>query len=154
MLNEMRFGRLTQKSITKFKNLSRNVVYNDGLGPTELYVLFRTLAVAFKVNLIRFPRREDVERANIQRLQALQGEAHTFTAVDGGALTDQQSREKILGNMMAQASLTLKVNCQVSYDEHAFILSMRSLQVMLIKNTDETLVNGSMVSSAMPRPLI
>lgn len=45
MLNEMRFGRLSQKSIAKFKSLSRNVVYEDGLGPTELYILFRALTV-------------------------------------------------------------------------------------------------------------
>lgn len=38
MLNEMRFGRLSQKSIQKFRSLSREVVYDDGLGPTELLV--------------------------------------------------------------------------------------------------------------------
>jgi ATP-dependent DNA helicase PIF1 len=36
MLNEMRFGRLTPKSINKFKSLSREVVYDDGIGATEL----------------------------------------------------------------------------------------------------------------------
>ena len=37
MLNEMRFGNLTQHSIAKFKALSRHIQYGDGLGPTELY---------------------------------------------------------------------------------------------------------------------
>jgi ATP-dependent DNA helicase PIF1 len=36
MLNEMRFGRLSRKSIAKFMSLSREIIYDDGLGPTEL----------------------------------------------------------------------------------------------------------------------
>lgn len=38
MLNEMRYGTLSQKSIAKFKMLSREIIYEDGLGPTELWV--------------------------------------------------------------------------------------------------------------------
>lgn len=38
MLNEMRYGTLSQKSIQKFKALSRDIIYEDGLGPTELCV--------------------------------------------------------------------------------------------------------------------
>lgn len=37
MLNEMRFGRLTQGSISKFRSLSRAIQYEDGLDATELY---------------------------------------------------------------------------------------------------------------------
>lgn len=37
MLNEMRFGRLSQKSIAMFKSLSRPIMYDDGLAATELY---------------------------------------------------------------------------------------------------------------------
>ena len=37
MLNEMRFGRLSEQSIKKFYSLSRPIEYEDGLGPTELY---------------------------------------------------------------------------------------------------------------------
>ncbi|KAJ7763560.1 hypothetical protein DFH07DRAFT_738807, partial [Mycena maculata] len=36
MLNEMRFGCLTQKSVDRFRSLSRPIDYADGLGPTEL----------------------------------------------------------------------------------------------------------------------
>ena len=39
MLNEMRFGQLSQQSILKFKSLSREIRYDDGMGPTELYVV-------------------------------------------------------------------------------------------------------------------
>jgi ATP-dependent DNA helicase PIF1 len=36
MLNEMRFGRLSLASVNKFKSLKREILYDDGLGPTEL----------------------------------------------------------------------------------------------------------------------
>lgn len=39
MLNEMRFGQLSAASITRFKNLDCKRKYNDGVEPTELYVL-------------------------------------------------------------------------------------------------------------------
>lgn len=39
MLNEMRFGRLSTKSIMRFKSLARPIEYEDGVGATELYVL-------------------------------------------------------------------------------------------------------------------
>ena len=38
MLNEMRFGNLTPKSIAKFRSLSRIIRYDDGVGATELCV--------------------------------------------------------------------------------------------------------------------
>lgn len=38
MLNEMRFGTLSEKSIATFRSLSRDPNYTDGLDPTELYV--------------------------------------------------------------------------------------------------------------------
>lgn len=36
MLNEMRFGRLSEASIVKFKSLSRDLHYDDGVAATEL----------------------------------------------------------------------------------------------------------------------
>ena len=36
MLNEMRFGKLSDNSIAKFKSLSRAVQFDDGIAPTEL----------------------------------------------------------------------------------------------------------------------
>jgi len=36
MLNEMRFGNLSQESIRMFRKLDREVVYDDGIMPTEL----------------------------------------------------------------------------------------------------------------------
>ena len=40
MLNEMRFGRLSNKSVSKFKSLSRALSNDDGVAATELYVSF------------------------------------------------------------------------------------------------------------------
>ena len=51
-----------------------------------------------------------------------------FAALDGGAIMDIQQRDKLLSNCMAPQRITLK----------------KGAQVMLIKNIDETLVNGSL----------
>ena len=75
-----------------------------------------------------FPRREDVDRSNSSRLDVLNTDGWTYNAVDSGAVTDPIQREKLLANFMAPESICLKINAQV----------------MLIKNLDETLVNGSM----------
>jgi ATP-dependent DNA helicase PIF1 len=36
MLNAMRYGKLDEHTIAEFRKLSRRVVYNDGIEPTEL----------------------------------------------------------------------------------------------------------------------
>ncbi|GAA5839577.1 hypothetical protein JCM9279_005984 [Rhodotorula babjevae] len=113
MLNEMRFGRLSTASIQKFKGLARQPKYTDSLEPTEL-----------------FPMRNEVDRANQNRLRALPGEETVFKAEDG--LNDHRpqadkSKNTYLSNFMAPETLVLKVGAQV----------------MLIKNLDTTLVNGT-----------
>jgi ATP-dependent DNA helicase PIF1 len=75
-----------------------------------------------------FPRREEVDRSNTTRMSSLQTEHHTYQSTDGGSLEDPNQREKMLANFMAAKSLQLRVGAQV----------------MLIKNVDEHLVNGSM----------
>ncbi|KAF9038484.1 hypothetical protein BJ165DRAFT_391059 [Panaeolus papilionaceus] len=75
-----------------------------------------------------FPRREDVERSNETRMRSLQTQEKMFTSRDAGAIVDRIQREKMLQNFMAPAKLVLRVDAQV----------------MLIKNVDDTLVNGSM----------
>jgi len=74
-----------------------------------------------------FPTRNEVDRANSTRLHMLQGQSYTFDARDGGAIVDKLQRDKLLSNCMAPELTTLK----------------KGAQVMLIKNVDESLVNGS-----------
>lgn len=61
-------------------------------------------------------------------MRALQGKSYPFRAEDSGTVTDPGQRAKLLSNMMAPELLTLK----------------KGAQVMLIKNIDDTLVNGSL----------
>ncbi|PHH60438.1 hypothetical protein CDD81_1650 [Ophiocordyceps australis] len=72
-----------------------------------------------------FPTRAQVTGSNEKRLRDLPGELRRYDAMDTG---DPAIRDKLLHNMMAPKSLDLKINAQV----------------MLIKNLDETLVNGSL----------
>lgn len=61
-------------------------------------------------------------------MRNLQGKDHVFEARDGGAIVDTAQREKLLQNCMAPSTIMLK----------------KGAQVMLIKNIDESLVNGSL----------
>ncbi|KAF7955925.1 hypothetical protein EAE96_004846 [Botrytis aclada] len=75
-----------------------------------------------------FPTRNEVENSNTFRLRNLHGKAYRFDALDSGSITDEGMREKLLSNMMAPKSIELK----------------KGAQVMLIKNMDDGLVNGSL----------
>lgn len=72
-----------------------------------------------------FPTRNEVENSNERRLRALPGKSFRFESYDSG---DPAIRDRLLQNMMAPKVLELK----------------KGAQVMLIKNMDETLVNGSL----------
>ena len=76
----------------------------------------------------RFPTRVEVENANNLRMRNLGGAVKEFRAVDGGSITDVEQRDRLLSNCMAPPVISLK----------------KGAQVMLIKNIDETLVNGSL----------
>ena len=73
-----------------------------------------------------FPLRNEVDNANKMRLDALTTKPQIYKSRDTGNATDER-RETILKNMVAQRVLQIKVDAQV----------------MLIKNVDENLVNGS-----------
>lgn len=75
-----------------------------------------------------YSTRNEVDRANSIRLNKLPGTVHTFNAIDGGSLDDVELKEKLLQNFLAPKHLELKVGAQV----------------MMIKNVDATLVNGSL----------
>ena len=75
----------------------------------------------------RFPTRNEVDNANRSRMNNLSGQSMSFEAVDSG-VADLNVRSKVLANFMAPERLSLK----------------KGAQVMLIKNIDTTLVNGSL----------
>ncbi|KNZ54444.1 hypothetical protein VP01_2946g5 [Puccinia sorghi] len=95
MLNEMRKGALSKKSIQRFHELSRDPNFGDGIAPTELY-----------------PTRQEVERSNATRLAALKTPAVVFKAIDSGKAPPEQ-RARDLANMMAVPTLVLKKDAQV-----------------------------------------
>lgn len=75
-----------------------------------------------------FPTRGEVDNANQLRMRQLAGDVRVFHARDGGAIAEKIARDRLLGNCMAPEVLELKTGSQV----------------MLIKNIDEMLVNGSL----------
>ena len=68
-----------------------------------------------------------MDNANNVRMQQLGGRSYTYNAQDGGTMSDEKARDRLLTNCMAPQSITLK----------------KGAQVMLIKNLDDSLVNGS-----------
>ena len=60
-------------------------------------------------------------------MNRLTSSPYTFVALDGGLITDPEQRAKMLSNFMAPQTLVLR----------------KDAQVMLIKNVDDLLVNGS-----------
>ncbi|PQE33587.1 hypothetical protein CJF32_00003466 [Rutstroemia sp. NJR-2017a WRK4] len=75
-----------------------------------------------------FPTRQEVENSNAFRMRNLHGKLYKYEAVDTGTITDLTIRDKLLSNMMAPKTIELK----------------KGAQVMLIKNMDDGLVNGSL----------
>ena len=69
-----------------------------------------------------------MDNANNLRMRNLGGTLQEFRASDGGSITDIEQRDRLLSNCMAPPLIALK----------------KGAQVMLIKNIDETLVNGSL----------
>ena len=88
----------------------------------------RVFHIAHAEDYYSFPTRSEVDRANNFKMQHLTGCEEIFFARDGGSIQDKAQRDKLLQNCMAAEEVRLKVGAQV----------------MLIKNIDDTLVNGSL----------
>lgn len=73
-----------------------------------------------------FPLKCDVLNANMKKLGAIASDSQLYHSRDSGKET-KEARERILNSMAAEKTLEIKVDAQV----------------MLIKNVDESLVNGS-----------
>jgi PIF1-like helicase len=89
--------------------------------------LFLPIIVPNHTISFRFPRRDDVNHANIIRLHRLNTKEQIFTSTDGGALCGTTAGDKMLDNLLPPKSLTLRIGAQV----------------MLIRNISENLVNGT-----------
>ncbi|KAF5103694.1 hypothetical protein DV451_001302 [Geotrichum candidum] len=119
ILNAMRLGELTPSMCGELSNLSRTVKYNDGIEPTELY-----------------PTRREVEFANKKRLESLKGCYHSYKSKDivhekALAATRMRKEDAIRmldNNTMGMPQVLLRHDCQV----------------MLLRNQDNGLVNGSL----------
>ncbi|AAS52914.1 AER233Cp [Eremothecium gossypii ATCC 10895] len=108
LLNAIRFGEVTPQVAAQMRQFEREVVYGDGIEPTEL-----------------FPTRREVEQANRRRLERLPGFGMTFEAYDSGNVGGRFS--SYFDAVMAERTLALK----------------EGAQVMMLKNKDDQLVNGS-----------
>ncbi|KAG7744684.1 hypothetical protein KL911_005315 [Ogataea haglerorum] len=99
MLNALRIGKLSDEIKRKFKRLERPLQYNDGIYPTELY-----------------PTREEVDRANLERLNSLPGRVYTFQSRDNFPPNGNPAIfVKQLDGLMCAKMLQLKEGAQVMY---------------------------------------
>jgi ATP-dependent DNA helicase PIF1 len=98
---------------------------NCKFAPNDVLNPIRLLHINFG---FRFPTRHEVDNANAFKMRDLQGKEYYFKAEDSGAMKDIAARDKLLANCMAPPLLALK----------------KGAQVMLIKNIDDNLVNGSL----------
>lgn len=119
MLNALRKGKPDADITRRFVDLARPLVYDDGLGPCEL-----------------FPLRDQVYEANNTRLRDLPGESRTFVSKDAGGydayhhrISNESATNLLNKYTLAPDVITLKVGAQV----------------MCIKNLSQgRMVNGSM----------
>ncbi|OCH92732.1 hypothetical protein OBBRIDRAFT_726307, partial [Obba rivulosa] len=98
MLNSMRYGNLDPGIISKFRKLQRQVKYDDGIEPTEL-----------------FPTKSEVRHCNAVRLRKLEGKSHPFRAIDipgrddKGVPFPKRKVDSSLNRLVASQLVTLKV---------------------------------------------
>ncbi|KAF8139893.1 hypothetical protein EV363DRAFT_1152173 [Boletus edulis] len=134
ILASMRTGVLLKWHIEEFRKLSREIHYDDGISPTQLYVTRSLRGRIFVVYLFRFPLKAQVKQHNLQCLGKLEGETRVYKAMDarghdsdGGRLTINQA-ETLLEKLVCPKEVPLKVGAQV----------------MLLRNMSQSLVNGSL----------
>jgi ATP-dependent DNA helicase PIF1 len=120
VLNELRCAKLSPESVRILKDLSRPLKFKDGIEPTQLYVIYELILI------YRFCLRDEVDRANKLHSSKLSGTPRIYRAED--STDDPNLIKKIRDSVIAPDVLELK----------------EGMQVMLIKNMDRKLVNGSL----------
>lgn len=93
ILNQVRFGNIDSAMCKTLQSLSRNIEYNDGIVPTELY-----------------STRYEVENSNARQLGSLPGNEYKYEAED---VATPEQRKVLDSAVMAERTLVLKVDAQV-----------------------------------------
>lgn len=116
MLNSMHVGDLNPATVQMFKSLSKEIIYNDGLVPTELYAPVKFPACASNPSCSnRFPTRNEVDTANANRLERIKEIPRPYNASDFPGEDDKgncisfEKMEKLLDNLVAPKTVILKV---------------------------------------------
>lgn len=137
LLNDMRFGKLSEQSKSRLTALSRQVKYTDSVEPTELYVWAAFLGKRSPYFwFCRFPTKREVQFANESRLAKLSGLAHTFRCTDHAGIDDkdqditpQQAKAQLDRCILAPEAMTLKVGLSTVLNTFltAHIINFRSV---------------------------
>jgi ATP-dependent DNA helicase PIF1 len=146
LLNDLREGVVSPESEILLRELSRELEYDDGIQPTEL-----------------FPHRVSAEAANRKKMDRLSGETETFTANDtagNGKSVDERLRAIL--DRMAPTDIKLAVSLFLVSDFQVLsvflqvgaqvmctkvcppaLLLLRALVFTKMQNITPTVVNGS-----------
>lgn len=151
MLNEMRFGNLSETSIAKFKSLSRAPEYEDGIAPTALCALVITISLIESWSysnvlpgtlvgktLRRPTRRKSIESAMLRPMCIRRMTQVPFTR------RIKELRCYRISWLLPKSPLRSAHRYEAVAMIVAEVTAHPPSQVMLIKNMDDTLVNGSM----------
>lgn len=93
ILNSIRFGEVNDEMIRTIRKLSREVKYDDGIDPTELYAT-----------------RREVEQSNIRQLRNLPGKKYLFNSIDIGA---PEHLKLLDSSLMVEKQIILKEDAQI-----------------------------------------
>lgn len=119
MLEEVRRQTMSNETINTFKSLSRELVFNDSIVPTNLY-----------------PMKKDANKTNTDKLDQLPGKAHHYHSRDfslvypfhelpeGGAKerVKQSAKEHLDKHVIAVENLDLKIGAQVMLIKVSLVL--------------------------------
>lgn len=108
MLNAVRTGHITKEIELKFKALQRDVPYDDGIEPVQL-----------------FPTRNEVKRANEMRLAQLSNGMRSFIADDE---CNNQQDSLLLESLMCEKELLLKEGAQVMFIQNQTLTIVNGTQ--------------------------
>ncbi|EDO17699.1 hypothetical protein Kpol_1033p2 [Vanderwaltozyma polyspora DSM 70294] len=93
ILNSIRFGEIQPAMVKTIRSLNREINYEDGIRPTELYAT-----------------RREVEASNSRQLQSLPGKLYEFVSID---VAPKEYMDLLDSSVMVEKVITLKEDAQV-----------------------------------------